>query len=201
MRISNLQYYSAYGNNAVRFSGRKKKPEPVAEPVQEYKIAEGVTCTITSDNVIAYHFNTNIDESCMPENIRKICPKGFLQKLDKRKPLGVGANSKVYEIPSNKDYVVKVLNKIDPNHIEIGRFPDDVNVGQPIWQSPVNPQILILKRVMGKEHSIPNWSGTIFNKKTKEPEQISKIKARIFSSKVHKIASMEDKAYDDLTKK
>lgn len=201
MRISNIQSYTALGNNAVRFGIGKKKTLPAAEPVKEYKIAEGVTCTVTSNNVIAYHFNTNIDETCMPANIREICPQGFLQTLKSRKPLGEGANSKVYEIPGNKDYVVKVLNKLDPNNVTIGAFPDYINVGQPIWQSPVNPQILILKRVIGKEHSIPNWSGTIYNPKTKQPEKVTKRQAKLFCSKVHKLASMDAEKYYNFAKK
>jgi hypothetical protein len=200
MRISGIQTYTALGNNYVQFGFRNKKTVP-AETKNEVKIAEGISYTVTSDNVIAYHFNTNIDENCLPDNLKKICPKGFLQNIEKRKPLGTGANSKVYEIPGNKDYVVKVLNKPDPNKINVGTFPDDINVGQPVWQSPVNPQIMILRRVMGEEHSIPNWSGTIFNPKTEQPEQVTKRQAKLFCSKVHKLASMDSEVYDDFAKK
>jgi len=69
---------------------------------------------------------------------------------------GMGANSKVYNIPYLNNYVLKVLNKDDPNGINMNEFPSTINMGQPIWQDDKNPRLLILKKVEGVEHSIPS---------------------------------------------
>ena len=114
--------------------------------------------------------------------------------------LGEGANSRVYKLPFLDDYVLKVLNKEDPNGIKINEFPPEVNLGQPIWQDPKNPRLLILKRISGKEHSIPGWSGTIYNPETKFPEPVTKAQAKLFYSQLTEISKMPQATFDKLAK-
>jgi hypothetical protein len=136
----------------------------------------------------------------MPENIKKVLPKGFISNVQLEDPIGIGANSKVYEIPNYDDYVLKILNNSDPNKIPVGLFPDDVNVGQPVWISPLS-NMQILKKVPGQEHSIAKWSSIIENPDTKMPEHITKEQANLFFAKTDKLASMDDEAFDKLAQK
>ena len=114
--------------------------------------------------------------------------------------LGEGANSKVYKLPFLDDYVLKVLNKEDPNEILKNDFPPEVNLGQPIWQNPKNPRLLILKRISGKEHSIPSWTKTIYNPETNFPEPVTKAQAKLFYSQLTQIAKMPQATFDKLAK-
>ena len=129
---------------------------------------------IQKDNVsfcsLPVHFGrdlVNHRNENLPNEIAEKMPKGTsIYDLISRsqKPeniLGQGANSVVYKIPQLEDYVLKVLNKDDPNKINMNEFPNDVNLGQPVWQDEKNPRILILKKIEGNEHSIPNWSKTV----------------------------------------
>ena len=72
--------------------------------------------------------------------------------------IGQGANSVVYNLPQLNDYVLKVLNKDDPNGINMDEFPSDVNLGQPVWQDKTNPRRLILKKIEGKEVTLDELS-------------------------------------------
>ena len=114
--------------------------------------------------------------------------------------LGEGANSKVYKLPFLDDYVLKVLNKEDPNGIKINEFPPEVNLGQPIWQNPKNPRLLILKKISGQEHSIPSWSKTIYNPETQFPEPVTKAQAKLFYSQLTQISKMPQTSFDQLAK-
>lgn len=115
--------------------------------------------------------------------------------------IGKGANSIVYRIPKLNDYVLKVLNKDDPNGINIGEFPSDVNVGQPIWQDPKNPRHLILKKVEGKEHSIPNWNTTIWNPETFSPQKVTNEQAELFFEQIDELAKFPQSSFDELAQK
>ena len=92
---------------------------------------------------VPVHFGrdlVNYRNENLPIEIAKKMPKGTsIYDLISRsqKPeniLGQGANSVVYKIPQLDDYVLKVLNKDDPNKINMNEFPSDVNLGQPVWQ-------------------------------------------------------------------
>ncbi len=141
-------------------------------------------------------------ESSMPDRIKEIIPENFVLKVQEQTPIGEGANSKVYAIPNNDEYVLKILKHGDPNKIPVGLFPDNINVGQPVWISPIS-NAMILKKLPGVEHSIPNWSKTILNETINPPmpEHITKEQAEIYFSKTDKIASMSDKAFDKLAEK
>jgi len=114
--------------------------------------------------------------------------------------LGQGANSIVYDIPELEGYVLKVLNKDDPNKIDMSEFPSSANLGQPVWQDKNNPRLLILKKIEGNEHSIPNWSTTIWNGEIYSPMQVTKEQAINFASQIDKIANMPQATFDDLAR-
>lgn len=112
--------------------------------------------------------------------------------------IGIGANSTVYSIPFLQDYVLKVLNKDDPNKIDMNEFPPEVNLGQPVWQDVNNPRLLILKRIEGSEHSIHNWSNVIWNDQLYAPENVSSEQAQLYFSQIKQLASMPQSAFDGL---
>ena len=114
---------------------------------------------------------------------------------------GIGANSKVYNIPYLSDYVLKVLNKNDPNGINMSEFPSSVNLGQPVWQSDKNPRLIILKKVEGQEHSIPSWSRTMWAPEIQKPLNVTKEQSEIYFNSVEKLANMPQEAFDDICKK
>ena len=119
---------------------------------------------------IPVHFGRDLvhhREDGLPSEIAEKMPKGvsiydlISRAQNSENIIGQGANSIVYNLPQLDDYVLKVLNKDDPNKIDMNEFPSDVNLGQPVWQDKNNPRLLILKKIEGKEHSIPNWSKTV----------------------------------------
>ncbi len=114
--------------------------------------------------------------------------------------VGQGANSIVYNLPQLDDYVLKVLNKDDPNGINMDEFPSDVNLGQPVWQDKTNPRRLILKKIEGQEHSIPNWSKTIWDGEQYSPLSVTKEQAKLFHNQLCDLAWMPQSAYDQLAK-
>ena len=142
----------------------------------------------------------------LPKEIRSKMPAEYsIQDLinmaqTEENKLGQGANSIVYAIPHLDDYVLKVLNKDDPNKIDMSEFPSDVNLGQPVWQDDKNPRLLILKRIDGKEHSISNWSTTIWDGEQYSPLPVTKEQAKLFHSQLNDIASMPQSAFDQLAK-
>lgn len=147
-----------------------------------------------------------VAEMKFPNCILAKMPEISLEKLytiaqNPQNMLGVGANSKVFNIPGLDDYVVKILNKDDPNKIPLNIFPDNVNLGQPVWQSNINPRVLILKKIKGVEYSIPNWNKTIFNPETYRGNPISKDQTAIYIEKLSKISQMNQTAYDEFLKK
>ena len=109
--------------------------------------------------------------------------------------VGQGANSIVYNIPYLDDYVLKVLNKDDPNKIDMNEFPSDVNLGQPVWQDENNPRLLILKKIEGSEHSIPNWSRTIG-----VPFHVTKEQSVKFAQQLLTIASFPQSSFNQFAK-
>lgn len=148
----------------------------------------------------------NYKNNSLPAEIAEKMPKGA-QISDlihiAQKPeniVGQGANSIVYNIPYLDDYVLKVLNKDDPNKIDMNEFPSDVNLGQPVWQDENNPRLLILKKIEGKEHSIPNWSKTIWDGENYTPLSVTKEQARLFHNQLCELAWMPQSAYDQLAK-
>jgi len=116
-------------------------------------------------------------------------------------PIGVGANSSVYDIPYLDDYVLKVLNKDDPNGVELGEFPSSINLGQPVWQNDKNPRNLILRKVRGKEHSIPSWSRTIWEPNIQKPLLVTKEQAQIYFDSVDRLAKMPQESFDEIAYK
>ncbi len=135
----------------------------------------------------------------LPQEILAVMPKNIsIQEIishaqSEENKLGQGANSVVYNIPQLNGYVLKVLNKDDPNKVDLKEFPSGVNLGQPIWQDDKNPRILILKKIEGKEHSISNWSRTIG-----EHLQVTTKQAQQFAVQLSQIAQMPQKAFDQL---
>lgn len=137
----------------------------------------------------------------LPSEIKEKMPKGvsiydlIRQAQTPENIVGQGANSIVYNLPQLDDYVLKVLNKDDPNKIDMKEFPSDVNLGQPVWQDEKNPRILILKKIEGKEHSIPNWSKTVG-----VPMQVTSEQSKQFAKQIEVIASMPQAAFDQFAK-
>ena len=154
------------------------------------------------DNIPAFYGRDLVKTNPLPDEIRSKMPKGFsIQDLIKmaqteENKLGQGANSIVYAIPHLDDYALKVLNKDDPNKIDMSEFPSDVNLGQPVWQDEKNPRILILKRIDGKEHSIPNWSRTV----NTPPLQVTKEQSREFAKQLSTISNMPQETFDQFAK-
>lgn len=149
----------------------------------------------------------NYKNDGLPVEILEKMPKGVSiydlierAKTSEKNILGQGANSIVYNIPQLDDYVLKVLNKDDPNGINMDEFPSDVNLGQPVWQDKANPRHLILKKIEGKEHSIPNWSKTIWDGDKYSPLSVTKEQARLFHNQLCDLAWMPQSAYDQLAK-
>ncbi|MBQ8887325.1 MAG: serine/threonine protein kinase [Candidatus Gastranaerophilales bacterium] len=150
----------------------------------------------------AFYGRDLVKTNPLPEEIRSKMPEGYsIQDLIKlaqteENKLGQGANSIVYSIPHLDDYALKVLNKDDPNKINMSEFPADVNLGQPVWQDDKNPRILILKKIEGKEHSIPNWSKTV----NTPPLQITKEQASNFTKQLSVISNMPQETFDQFAK-
>ena len=115
----------------------------------------------------------------LPPDLKAQLPQNYTiaqlksEAMQQKNRLGQGNNSIVYKIPYSEDYALKVLNKDDPNKITMGEFPDDVNLGQPVWQDSDNPRILILKRIKGYDNYIPNWTRTIFYPEVQMPEDVT----------------------------
>lgn len=154
------------------------------------------------ENIPAFYGRDLVKTNPLPEEISSKMPQGYsiqdlikLAQTDENK-LGQGANSIVYAIPHLDDYALKVLNRDDPNKIDMSEFPSDVNLGQPVWQDEKNPRILILKRIGGKEHSIPNWSRTV----NTPPLQVTKEQASDFAKQLSTISSMPQNTFDQLAK-
>lgn len=127
--------------------------------------------------------------------------KQLLLTPDSTKIAGSGANSVVYNIDFLDDYVLKVLNsnkKADPNRIPIGLFPENINLGQPVWEHPDKKGILILKKVSGEPNSIKNWSCTIFDENVKLPRSVTQEQANEYFDKISKISQMDQEVFDDL---
>lgn len=114
--------------------------------------------------------------------------------------IGQGANSIVYNIPYLSGYVLKILNKDDPNKIDINEFPQDINLGQPVWQNPENPRMLVLKKINGTEHSIPNWSKTIWDSEIYSPLPVSKEQAKLYLSQIQQLSDMPQSAFDAISR-
>ncbi len=143
----------------------------------------------------------------LPNDISKNIPDGYMiddlifmaqNNINLR---GIGANSKVYDIPYLSDYVLKVLNKKDPNGVDMKEFPSDVNLGQPVWQSEDNPRLIILKKVEGVEHSIPSWSTTMWDNALQMPLRVTKEQSDIYFNCVDKVAQMPQEAFNELCEK
>lgn len=147
-----------------------------------------------------------VAEMKFPHDILLKMPDITLEKLYKvaenpKNLCGKGANSEVFNIPSLEKYVVKFLNKNDPNKVPLNIFPENVNLGQPVWQSNINPRVLILKKIEGEEYSIPNWSGTIFNPETYHGEPVTRKQTALYFEKLLKVSQMNQASYDTLLEK
>ncbi len=128
----------------------------------------------------------------------------FLKFLDSPREeniTGTGANSVVYNIPELDNYVLKVLHprkNIEPNQIPLNIFPENINLGQPVWIHPDNFRLLILKKVSGEPHSIKNWSSTIWNTEINWAVPVTKEQANVYYNKVIQISDMKQSAFNDL---
>ncbi len=157
---------------------------------------------LKEDNFERISFKGNL-----PYEISSKLPKKYsiddlvLLAQDEKNLRGIGANSKVYNIPYLDDYVLKVLNKNDPNQIKINEFPATINLGQPVWQSEKNPRHLILRKVEGVEHSIPSWSNTIWDTASKKPLLVSDEQVQVYFNSVEKLANMSQEAFDEIAYK
>lgn len=168
-----------------------------------HKTQKSKKCTfLKNDSFEKINFKSNI-----PHEISKNIPNNFtidklisMAQTDKNLR-GIGANSKVYNIPYLDNYVLKILNKDDPNGIKINEFPTTINLGQPIWQNEKNSRQLILKKVKGKEHSIPSWTHTIWDETIKKPHLVTKEQTQIYFKSVEKLAKMPQEAFDELAYK
>ena len=153
---------------------------------------------------IPVHFGRDLvhhREDGLPFEIAEKMPKGvsiydlISRAQNSENIIGQGANSIVYNLPQLDDYVLKVLNKDDPNKIDMNEFPSDVNLGQPVWQDKNNPRLLILKKIEGKEHSIPNWSKTVGI-----PLYVTKEQSTKFAQQLLTIASFPQSAFNQFAK-
>ena len=153
---------------------------------------------------IPVHFGRDLvhhREDGLPSEIAEKMPKGvsiydlISRAQNSENIIGQGANSIVYNLPQLDDYVLKVLNKDDPNKIDMNEFPSDVNLGQPVWQDKNNPRLLILKKIEGKEHSIPNWSKTVGI-----PLYVTKEQSTKFAQQLLTIASFPQSAFNQFAK-
>ena len=111
---------------------------------------------------------------------------------------GSGANSVVYNMPEYPNYVLKVLNKPDPNHVNMRDLPINMNFGQPIWS---DGNIQILKKLEGWEHSAEGWTKIIYNPETKRPQPVTKEQAAVFSKKIGIIAEFPESSFKDIAQK
>lgn len=143
----------------------------------------------------------------LPDDIEEKIPLGYtiydLIKMSQEQSfflMGMGANSNVYKLPYLDDYVLKVLNKDDPNGVKIGEFPDDINLGQPVWQDDKNPRLIILKRVHGQPHSVADWSDIIWKKESQAPKNVVRNHAVSYLNKVVNLAVLPQEAFDDVAR-
>ncbi len=125
----------------------------------------------------------------------------FLNNPPAENVSGTGANSVVYNIPVLDNYVLKILKPqayIDPDTLPINMFPDNVNLGQPVWIHPQNFRIMLLKKVFGEPHSIKNWSSTIWDPGIKKGVPVSEQQSLRYYNQVTKIANMPQSTFDNL---
>lgn len=145
----------------------------------------------------------------LPQNIRKELSYSdkyqkflkFLFNPPEENLAGKGANSKVYNIPFLDKYVLKVLKPksyYKPLEVPLNIFPDDVNLGQPVWVHPENYRLILLKKISGEPHSIKNWSSTIWDEKIRDAVPVTKEQAHQYYTQVTRIAGMEQSVFDDL---
>lgn len=155
---------------------------------------------VLTNEKIANSLPKDLKEMLSVENKYDYFKNSLLSQKD-LKIAGVGANSIVYNLDFLDDYVLKILKKkkkFDPNQIPIGLFPEDINLGQPIWKHPDDNSILILKKVSGIPNSIKNWSNVIFDDNIKMPHCVTSEQAQVYFDKISKISSMDQKVFDDL---
>lgn len=127
--------------------------------------------------------------------------KTFLTAPDKIFISGTGANSTVYNLPFTDNYVLKIVKDNAPLDLSkqyIGRFPDTINLGQPVWQHPDNPRILLLKKIKGEPHSIKDWSKTMYNPQTGQAMNVTSEQAQNYFTQISRIAEMNQSVFDDL---
>lgn len=150
----------------------------------------------------------NLLTQSMPDFLKKELSKNknyekFIQAIEhpENNPIsGKGANSTVYNLPFLDEYVLKILNKHTNRPIEVplNIFPDDINLGQPVWIHPENFKIILLKKVEGEPHSIKDWSDTIWDNKIRCARSVTKEQTADYYNKVTRIADMDQSVFDDL---
>lgn len=129
--------------------------------------------------------------------------ENFIMNPDEKYLTGKGANSKVYNIPFLDDYVLKIIkheSTLDLSQQYVRLFPDEINLGQPVWQHRDNPRILLLKKIKGEPYSIKNWTSTLYNRAIKGPVNVTQEQADLYFSQISKISKMPQSAFDDLAR-
>lgn len=127
--------------------------------------------------------------------------KAFIMNPEEKYLAGKGANSKVYNLPFLDDYVLKIVKKdssLDLAKQYIGLFPDHINLGQAVWQSPDNPRVFLLKKIKGEPHSIKNWTTTIYNPITQSSQNVTKQQAEEYYTQISNISKFPQSAFDNL---
>ena len=129
--------------------------------------------------------------------------KSLISSPDRKLEIGSGANSRVYDIPFLPEYVLKILNpdkNVEPNRIPLGIFPQDVNLGQPVWIHPDNYKIILLKKVTGSPNSVKDWSDVIYDKITKIPRSVTTEQAQEYYRNFMRIAAMPQSSFYNLAR-
>lgn len=129
--------------------------------------------------------------------------ENFIMNPDEKYLTGKGANSKVYNIPFLDDYVLKIIkheSTLDLSQQYVRLFPDEINLGQPVWQHRDNPRILLLKKIKGKPYSIKNWTSTLYNQAIKGPVNVTQEQAELYFSQISQISKMPQESFDNLAR-
>lgn len=129
--------------------------------------------------------------------------ENFINNPDEKYLTGKGANSNVYNIPFLDKYVLKIIkpeSKLDLSQQYVRLFPDDINLGQPVWQHRNNPRILLLKKIEGEPYSIKNWTSTLYNPAVKAPQNVTQAQADLYYKHISKVSKMDQSVFDELAR-
>ncbi|MBR1424884.1 hypothetical protein IJ579_04910 [bacterium] len=139
------------------------------------------------------HFSRYAQETNFPRKIQHIIS-------DDSNYISEGANGKVFSIPDNPNFVLKVDKKFNPANLdsfvynieEINEPFGDLNVGQPI--AKYGEEILVLIRQKGKEFGLPFVRKHVLSKRDIQNNIHRYIKNLI------KIAEIDQSGYDNFVR-